>query len=79
MFLFIYRVTVRVKTSFLYCFIWKEIHAVAERFSLNRDSNAFDLAVQDKKLDILIKNNWVCLEFDIDYESITSDNVCVQF
>jgi phosphoribosylaminoimidazolecarboxamide formyltransferase/IMP cyclohydrolase len=35
--------------------------------------------VQGKTLNMLIKNNWVCFEFDIDYESIKSDNVCVKF
>jgi len=35
-----------------------------------RDINAFALAGQGKKLDMLKKNHSVGFEFDIDYESI---------
>ena len=31
---------------------------------------------EGKKLDILRKNNRVCVEFDIDHEIVTSDNPC---
>jgi phosphoribosylaminoimidazolecarboxamide formyltransferase / IMP cyclohydrolase len=44
-----------------------------------RDINAFALAGQGKKLDMLKKNHPVCFEFDIDYECIKSDKVCVPF
>ncbi|RZB37859.1 MAG: uncharacterized protein SRB2_00961 [Desulfobacteraceae bacterium Eth-SRB2] len=39
----------------------------------------FHSAGQGKKLDMLKKNYSVCFEFDIDYEPIKSDKVCVQF
>ena len=45
-------------------------------FGYKDNSLYFHSAGKGKKLDILKKNNWVCFEFDIDYEPIKADKAC---
>lgn len=52
------------------------------RFNTHIGSKALNLFHSNgygQKLDMLKKNNSVCFEFDIDYEFIKSDNICMQF
>lgn len=45
-------------------------------FGYNNKTLYFHTANKGKKLEILKKNNFVCFEFDIDYEPIKADKAC---